>query len=117
MKFWIDKLVKDVLNEMPGLEIVEIKKSPEKYARDFIVEYAVLENPLGRRIVISHEWERGKEHNVNVTVSWYDLDRDVSISLNSTADPEIIGSTVIALLILAGKISLCLAKKEVKADV
>ncbi|NJE47347.1 hypothetical protein E3E35_08030 [Thermococcus sp. GR7] len=115
-KFWIDDLITTLQVEFANvaeLKLVEVHKSREKYAEDYVVESAVLEDPLGRRFAIGHFWNPKDGHSFEVTFSWFDEDKGIGISLTRDTWYDSIGTDAAILWVWAGRIAHMMANKEV----
>ena len=115
-KFWIDDLVEAVQKEFANvvkLEVVEVRKSKEERAEDYIIEFAVLEDPLGRRLKVSHRWEPEEGHSFEVTFSWFDEKHEIGISLSRPTWHDDIATDAAILWVWAGRIAHMMLNDEV----
>lgn len=115
-KFWIDDLVEAVKKEFANvvkLDVVEVRKSKEERAEDYVIEFAVLEDPIGRRFVISHEWTPEEGHSFEVTLNWFDEKHEIGISLSRPTWHDSIGTDAAILWVWAGRIAHMMLNDEV----
>ena len=115
-KFWIEDLVRAVQEEFVNvvkLEVVNLKKSPEERADEYVIEFADLEDPSGRRFHISHEWDPKEGHRFEVSLLWFNEKHEVGVSLSRLTWPDEIATDAMVLWVWAGRIGHMMLNDEV----